>query len=332
MSTVNDRPRCAPLRVGVLGYSDIARRKFIPALLKSRLAALAAIGSRDRSRPPSVSGECVPVMDYAELIASPDLDLIYISLPNDLHEEWSIRALNEGKHVICEKPLGLSLQSVNRMLGCAEERGLLLFENLMYRQHPQHGAIKRLITEGRLGRVSGMTSVFCFPGPVAGDFRLDPLRGGGAFHDLNRYPLSAALYFLRGDSYRLLDCTAVTENGLNLSVQASFVTSADERFSLSIGFGRPYESYYRIEGERGSILLDRAFTTPADMVGRVRVSCDGSDASFDVAPCDHFLATIDHVCRLVAAGGGFMEEHDRSRRVAQLAESMISGSSGGLLR
>jgi dTDP-3,4-didehydro-2,6-dideoxy-alpha-D-glucose 3-reductase len=331
MSIVNDIPHVLPLRVGILGCSDIARRKFIPALLQSRMAALAAIASRDRSKSASISGVSGSIMDYGELIASPDVDLVYISLPNDLHEEWSIRALKAGKHVLCEKPLGLALQSVNRMADCAEESGLLLFENLMYQQHPQHSAVKRLIIEGRIGRVTGMTSVFRFPGPQKGDFRLNPLRGGGAFHDINRYPLSAALYFLNGESYRLLDSSAVTDNGLNLSAQASYVTSAGELFSLSIGFGFQYESFYEIEGDRGTIRVDRAYTTPPDMVSRVRVTCDGSDASFDVAPCDHFLATIDHVCSLIATGGGFMEEYTRSRRVAQLAETMITGSSGSVI-
>jgi predicted dehydrogenase len=200
----------------------------------------------------------------------------------------------------------------------------------MYLQHPQHAAVRRLIAEGRIGRLAGLTTVFRFPGPAAGDFRLDPQRGGGAFHDLNRYPLSTALYFLGGGSYRLLDCSAAADNGLNLSMQAAFVTSAGERFSLSIGFGFQYESFYEIEGERGNIRVDRAYTTPPDMVNRIRVTCDGRDASFDAAPCDHFLATIDHVSRLVTAGYGFAEDHTRSRRLAQLAEEVNYRSQGGM--
>lgn len=325
-------PRDMPLRVGILGYSDIARRKFIPALLQSGNAVLAGIASRDIAKTTTVvSCAGYPIMDYQELAASPDVDLIYISLPNNLHEEWAIKALNEGKHVLCEKPLGLSLHSVKRMTACAEENGLLLFENLMYLQHPQHAAVKRLIVEGRIGRVNGMTTVFRFPGPVKGDFRLDPLCGGGAFHDLNRYPLSAALYFLDGTSYRLLQCSAVAENGLNLSVQASYVTSAGEFLSLSIGFGYQYESFYEIKGDRGSIRVDRAYTTPADMVSRVRMNCGGKDASFDVPPRDHFLDTIEHVCRLIATGGNFMEELTRSRKLAHLAEAMITESAGRIV-
>lgn len=329
---MNDLLRDRPLRVGVLGYSDIARRKFVPALLKSGKAALAAIASREQSRvAAAIPGVRVPVIDYQELISSADIDLVYISLPNSLHEEWAIRSLKAGKHVLCEKPLGLSLQSVNRMTACAEEQGLLLFENLMYLQHPQHAKVKQLITEGRIGRVAGLMSSFRFPGPARGDFRLDPLRGGGAFHDLNRYPLSAALYFLIGSSYRLLHCSADAESGLNLSAQASFATSAGEYFSLSIGFGFEYESFYEIEGERGSIRVDRAYTTPADMPGRVSMICDGKDVSFDVPPCDHFLGTIDRVCALISSGGNFMEQHTRSRNVAQLAEDMITGSAGRIV-
>ena len=318
------------IRVGILGCSDIARRKFIPALLQSRSASLTAIASRDRARAEqTLPGLCCPVLDYQELIASPDLDLVYVSLPNHLHEKWSIRALKAGKHVICEKPLGLSLQSVNRMVDCAEERGLLLYENLMYLQHPQHSVVKRLIAEGAIGPVTGLRCVFRFPGPPKGDFRLDPLRGGGAFHDLNRYPLSAAFYFLNGASYRLQRYSEVEEIDLNLAVQASYVTSAGEQFSFSIGFGYQYESFYEIEGDRGSIRVDRAFTTPPDMVNRICMTCDGGDASFDVPPSDHFLGSIDHVCRLITTQSGFFEEHSRSRRMAQLAEELSGASQGG---
>jgi predicted dehydrogenase len=332
MPTVNDMLRDMPLRVGILGYSDIACRKFIPALLKSSKAALTAIASRERTKVvPVASGLNVVYMDYQEMLSSAEVDLVYISLPNHLHEEWTIRALKAGKHVLCEKPLGLTLQSVNRMVACAEKHGRLLFENLMYLQHPQHAAVKQLITANQLGRVTRMTTFFRFPGPAAGDFRHDPFCGGGAFHDLNRYPLSAALYFLRGTSFCLQHCLAEAENGLNRSAQATFITSASEEFSFSIGFGFSYESFYEIECERGRIMVDRAYTTPADMVSFIKVTCDGNDASFNVPPCDHFLVTIDHVCRLITTGGTFMEQHKRSRTLAELADNVLTAIAGRIV-
>lgn len=308
------------IRVGILGYSDIARRKFIPALLKSRQAGLAALASRDLSRaasriPPSMT---VAQMTYQELVCSPAVDLIYISLPNHLHEEWSIRALEQGKHVICEKPLGLSAASVSRMLETAERQGRLLFENLMYLQHPQQRRVKALIDSGRIGRLLTLRSEFAFPGPVAGDFRLNPDMGGGAFHDMNRYPLSAALYFLEGKKHRFFRGSEQQCEGVTQSLQGDSCTDAGETFSFLTAFGLPYRSFYSISGEKGFIRVERAYTTPAELENRITVMTDGRDESFSVPPSDHFLNTIEYVCGLIR-GGEWEAEHRQSRELAGLA-------------
>ena len=314
-----------PLRIGILGCSDIARRKFVPALLGSDNAVLAAVAGRDRNRAADfVPGEKYVVTDYDELVASPAVDLIYISTPNHLHEEWTVRALEAGKHVICEKPLATSLISAEKMLATAEKRGLLLYENLMYLQHPQHAAVKRCIAQGHIGRITSFRTAFGFPGPPAGDFRLDPAMGGGAFHDLNRYPLSAALYFLQGDEY-LFHGISIDRDRLNLAMHGVAATSADEAFNFSIAFGQQYESFYEIIGEQGKIRVDSAYTTPAGLANKVHVLRGRDDTSFIVPPADHFLLTINHVAALISRSGDFREEHARSRKLAHLATAMERG-------
>jgi NDP-hexose-3-ketoreductase len=317
------------IRVGVLGYSGIAARKFIPALMQSRTATLTALGSRrhDKAALPALI-QPPALMGYQELVSDPSIDLVYISLPNHLHEEWSIRALEQGRHVICEKPLALTADSVIKILEAAERHGRLLFENLMYLQHPQHAAVKSLIASGRIGRVLSLHVEFVFPGPAEGDFRLDPASGGGAFHDLNRYPLSAALHFLSGRQHRFLKGTIKEREGLNIAMTAETISDEGERFSFEIAFGQPYRSFYLITGERGTIRVERAFTTPAEMENRVEMYVDGKDESFSVSPCDHFLATIDHVCSLIR-NGKWEDVHDRTRRLAGLAQMVINGCTAG---
>ncbi len=307
------------IRVGILGCSDIARRKFIPALLQSGQASLAAVASRRQDTAVStVPGVPVKLMTYQGLVCDPSIDLIYISLPNHLHEEWSIRALEQGKHVLCEKPLALNAGSVVRMLEAAGRNGRLLYENLMYLQHPQHQAVKELIMAGSIGRIQSLWSELSFPGPVEGDFRLDPAMGGGAYNDMNRYPLSAALRFLNGKSHRFLRGSAEVRDGLTLSLQADSITEAGERFSFLTAFNQPYRSFYEISGERGTIRVERAYTTPADMVKKIAVTVDGNDQSFSVPPYDHFLGTIERVCSLIRSGrwGG---EHAKARTLSLLA-------------
>lgn len=313
------------VRVGILGCSDVARRKFIPALKGSRTAELAAVAGRNREQAEAViSGGVGCVCSYEDLIASPDVELVYLSLPNHLHEEWTIRALAGGKHVICEKPLGLSRSAVERMLAIAEERGLLLFENLMFLHHPQHAAVKELIDGGLVGRVTAVRSVFGFPLPGSGNFRLDPSQGGGAFHDLSRYPLGTALYFLAGDSYEFRGF-AIDRQGLTVAMYGQALTNVGENFSFAMAFGQQYESYYEIVGEKGKIRVDRAYTPPADLANRIQVICGTEELSFLVPPADQFQLMIDRVSTLVRGNDDFRAVHDETRKLACLAERMEKG-------
>lgn len=308
------------IRVGILGCSDIARRKFIPALLQSRQACLTAVASRQREKTAYLVSAAMPVkvMTYEDIVGDPDIDLVYVSLPNHLHEEWSMCALKQGKHVICEKPLALNFASASHMLTVANRNDRLLFENLMYLQHPQHKMVKELVTFGGIGKILSMRSEFAFPGPDAGDFRLDPAMGGGAFHDMSRYPLSAALFFLEGKTHHLFQCKVGIQDELNVSFEAESVTEMGENFSFLVAFGQAYRSFYEINGERGSIRVERAYTTPADMKNKVAVTVDGRDESFCVPPNDHFLNTIEHVCGLIRSGR-WGAEHERTAQLAELA-------------
>lgn len=326
MTPDNDTVTKGAPRVGILGCSDIARRKFIPALLQSR-AILTAIASRSGEKAagflPEVSYE---PLDYDGMISSGSVDLIYISLPNHLHEEWAVKALQGGKHVICEKPLGLNAASVERMLSCAEANGRLLYENLMFLHHPQHAAVKKLIDSGAIGAVQSVRSVFGFPRPAAGDFRNDPSKGGGACHDLSRYILGTADYFLHG-GLSSMNGFAVNRNGLNVGMYGTAATSGNEIFLFSACFGQQYESFYEIIGETGKVTVDRAYTTPPEMANRIRVVRGDRDESFTVEPADHFQLMIDRVCNLITGNGNFAPEHDRAKRIALLADELEKGCS-----
>jgi predicted dehydrogenase len=266
------------------------------------------------------------LFSYEELLDSPAIDLIYLSLPNHLHEEWAVRALQAGKHVICEKPLGLSPESVERMLAAAETGGRLLYESLMFLHHPQHAVVRELVAQGRIGRLCTLRAVFTIPLPKSGDFRLDPARGGGALHDLCRYPLGAALFHLRGlpGSFR---GHAVMGDGIDRAVHGTAITPRDEVFSYAMAFGQQYQSSYELTGEGGRIILERAFTTPADLAGRIRLIVGSDVSDVTVPPCDHFGRMIDDVAGIIR-GGDFKIVHDRSRLLARLAREMEEGCHG----
>jgi len=189
-----------PVRVGVLGCSDIAVRKFIPALRNCSNAVLSAVAGRSPEKTSRCAADlsCLS-LTATEMLASPQVDLVYLSLPNHLHEEWSIKTLESGKHLICEKPLATSLTSAEKILDCARRSSRLIYENQMFLFHPQHSAVKEMIETGQVGKIRELRSFFGFPYPQKHNFRLDPLQGGGAFHDLARYPLGIASYLLGFD-------------------------------------------------------------------------------------------------------------------------------------
>lgn len=314
-----------PLRVGVLGYSDVFRRKFANALMNSRKATLTAIASRNP--------QCIQVsgadlitkqMTYEEMIVSPDIDMVYVSLPNHLHEKWTVDALQHGKHVLCEKPLGLSADSVGRMLDAADDCRLLLYENIMYLRHPQHHEVKKIIDDGKIGRIKSLRCVFTIPPLAESNFRMNKDNGGGAFHDLNRYPFSAAQFFLKGCRHQLIRRKSEILNGLNLSMTGETITDLNEHFLFEIAFGRPYQSYYEVTGSRGFIRVERAFTTPQEINNTITVRIGGRDESITASCCDHFMTTIDHVCEIIQAGS-WCDVHRRTRSLGIFAEMFNTG-------
>lgn len=311
-----------PVRVGVLGCSDIACRRFLPALRRSQRAELIAIGTRDRyATQERIGVSSSEILSYNALLERTDIDLVYLSLPNHLHEEWTIRALMAGKHVLCEKPLGLDAAAVMRMHDVAARHERLLYENLMYLQHPQHTAIKKLAASGHLGRLRSLRATFTIPALPAKNFRNDPSCGGGTFHDQIRYPLSAALYFFSGENY-IFQGRSHYDGELLTAMHGTGVTERKEIFHFSIGFGLPYQSTYELIGERGSVRVDRAFTTPANLANPIVVTIDGRDASFTVPPADHFLLTIEHVSDLLGTPEVFPQIRARNERLATLADDL----------
>jgi len=314
--------RC--LGIGVLGCADIALRRFLPAVVRSDKARLVGIAGRDSLKASSVARNyACAAMSFTELLQSEQVDLVYVPLPNHLHEEWTIDSLNRKKHVLCEKPLGLSPESVGRMLNAAELNGRLLYENLMYLQHPQHAVIREMLTTGRIGHVTGLNCVFTIPTLKQDNFRMDPTKGGGAFHDLNRYPLSAALYFLNGEIKDIARCDCVRRDDMIMSMELEARTTAGEMFSFSIAFGRPYRSYYEISGTRGALRLERAFTPPADYGCSLDICSNGSRETVIMAQHDHFQMTIDHVADLISEGRDFSAEHERALALAVAADRIL---------
>lgn len=186
------------LRWGLLSTARINHR-LIPPLRSSKRSQLAAVASRSSEKAEAYAREWnIPKAygSYEELLHDSTIDAIYNPLPNHLHAEWTIRAAQAGKHVLCEKPLALSVAEVDAMQAAAEQAGVVVAEAFMYRHHPKTLKVKELIESGRIGEVWYARGSFSFFLDRPKDVRLDPTIGGGSLWDVGCYPVSYTRFVL----------------------------------------------------------------------------------------------------------------------------------------
>src|ERR1017187_5747118 len=183
------------LRWGVLSTAAIGTKQVLPAMMRCQYATISAIASRDLAKARKAAGELgIPTAygSYEELLADPNIDVIYNPLPNQLHIPWTIKAAEAGKHVLCEKPLSLTVAEAKTLLAVRARTGVRIGEAFMIRCHPQWLRTEQLIAEGRIGELRAVSALFSY-------FNVDPTNirnqaecGGGAMYDIGCYCIQAA--------------------------------------------------------------------------------------------------------------------------------------------
>lgn len=195
------------LRWGVLGAARIALNKVIPGVQASRLGTVVAIASRDAGKAEAAARELGLARShgsYEALLADPAVDAVYVPLPNHLHVDWSIRALEAGKHVLCEKPLGLDAGDAERLLAAAGRHPhLKVMEAFMYRHHPQWIRARQWVTEGMIGRLRSVQSFFSYTNLDPDNIRNRPDAGGGGLMDIGCYCISCARFLFGAEPTRV---------------------------------------------------------------------------------------------------------------------------------
>jgi predicted dehydrogenase len=196
-----------PVRWGVLGTAAIARSRFIPAMKGAAAARLVAIASRNPDTAQVVAEEFgIPrhFGSYEALISDPEIDALYVPLPNHLHVEWSVRALTAGKHVLCEKPLCLSADDVLALIAARDRSGRHIEEAFSYRNHPQWTRIAEVLKEGAIGAPRAVQCALAKQFFDPNDIRNNPDQGGGALYDLGSYAISACNAIFRRTPKRVV--------------------------------------------------------------------------------------------------------------------------------
>jgi xylose dehydrogenase (NAD/NADP) len=249
------------LRWGLLGTARI-NRAIIPALRRSSKCALVAVASRDASRAAAFAAqwEIDEVVDsYTALLARPDVDVVYIPLPNSQHAEWTIRAAQAGKHVLCEKPLALSVQDVDAMAAVAEQYSVVVTEAFMYRHHPQTHEVRRLMDAGAIGRVRYLRGSFTFPLTNQLNIRLDPRLGGGSLWDVGCYPVSWARTVLGREPESVFGWAHRCASGVDESFVGQIQFPGDVHMQFDCGFTMPFRTSMEVVGTEGILTVERPF-------------------------------------------------------------------------
>ena len=251
----------AQVRWGIIGTANIARAVFLPGLRQAGGDA-AAVAGREAGRAGQFArdnGIGRGVAGYQALIEDPDIDALYIPLPNSLHAEWTIRALEAGKPVLCEKPLCGTLPDTERVLTSARQTGTLLWEAFAFPFHAQLAQLRRLIADGVIGDLIEIKSNFHFAVTRPDNIRLSPELEGGALLDVGCYPVRLAAE-LFGAAHESAWATA-SRGGQGVDVDTWGVLGypAGRRLLLSCGFGRSYDAFTTLEGTTGQIHVTNPF-------------------------------------------------------------------------
>lgn len=275
------------VRWGVLGTSGIARQ-VVPAVRAAGPAAsseFVAVAGRDPARTAAYAAELgLNPMAYEELLTSPDVDAVYLTLPVALHAEWTERALLAGKHVVCEKPLATTEADVVRCFDAAEAAGRTLVEGFMYRIHPRTALVRRLVADGAVGEVTHVRAVLSVDVP-ADDIRRNGPLGGGAHLDLGCYCVSA-VRLLAGEPVRVhaeqvLDPVALArDEQVDLRAAATMRTADGVLAQFDVGLDLPRRDELVVVGTRGVLTVDDPWICRPPTVDLVR------DGVREVLPVD----------------------------------------------
>ncbi len=287
---------------GILGCGRIARGAVGPAIVHSSNGRLVAVGSRSvesAAEAGTALGATRFHGSYEALVEDPDVQAVYIGLPNGLHETWAIRAARAGKHVLCEKALALGVDSARRMAAAFEAKGLRLLEAFMYRHHPQWNVVRRLLAEGSLGELRALRA--CLTGKLdrADDHRWSASLGGGALFDVTCYGIDVARWLVGREPKRVAAVADTsTPEGVDASTQASLDFGDGVLGSVAGSLVAERDQTLVLIGSEGVLEVPRPFIPgwdPTEVVLR-----RGADTQrLPIGGANHFLHQVEHFASLV---------------------------------
>jgi predicted dehydrogenase len=290
------------LRWGLLSTARI-NKALIPPLRLSKRNTLQAVASRSQEKADAYAREQKiqrAYGSYEALLADPEIDVIYNPLPNHLHTEWSIKAVEAGKHVLCEKPLALSLADVDAMAAAVGKTGRIIAEAFAYRAHPHMQKVKEIVNSGKLGKIKMVHGSFTFVMPNQNDIRWDPQMGGGGLWDIGCYPLSFTRTVLGTEPLEVFGWQVTSPSGVDEVFAGQLRFPGDIYFQLDCSFKIPSHVFMEIVGDEGTLNIPEPFNTGARK--NLYLTRGGKTSTIVVKGPDPYLAEVENFADAILLG------------------------------
>jgi len=319
------------LNWGLLSTARI-NSALIPPLRASKRNQLMAVASRTRESADKYAREHKISRahgSYEALLADPEIDVIYNSLPNHLHAEWTIKAVEAGKHVLCEKPIALNVEEVDAIKAAARKHGRVVAEAFMYRHHPQTLKVQELVKSGSLGSLKLVRGSFSFVLSREGDVRLDPAMGGGSIWDVGCYPISYARSVIGENPLEVFGWQVTGPTGIDETFvgQMRFDHEIPAQFDCS--FVIPFHSFMEIVGSEATLNVPKPFKPETDE--KIYLTRDDKTETIKIKGQELYLGEVEDMADAILLGHeprvSLDDSHANVAVISALLESARSGKS-----
>lgn len=296
------------LRWGIIGCAGIAVRSVIPGIQQSQRGVVTAIASRDEAKAKQTAEKLgIPKAygSYEALLADADIDAVYIPLPNNMHKEWTIRAAEAGKHVLCEKPFSMDASEAAEMVEACEKHGVKLAEAFMYRHHPRYTRIKEIIVSGEIGTIRGIHGTFTFNSSAnTTNFRNDQAMGGGALYDIGVYPISAARMLMdrEPEAATVHAFFSPEHGGVDMMASGLLEFSGGVGLTFDCAMWASGRNTLEVLGTDGRIELPSAFVCSTDAPSVFYVTVKGNRREEQMEPVNQYSLQSDELAATVLDG------------------------------
>lgn len=321
-----------PLRWGILSTANIGRAAVIPAIAASSNGVLSAVASRDADKARDFAeANGIPRAhgSYEALLDDEEVDALYVPLPNSLHKEWTLRALERGKHVLCEKPLALDAAECREMAAAAETHGRVLMEAFMYRFHPRTERVLALLREGAVGQLRQIRSTFTFRLRSDTNIRLDPDLGGGALMDVGCYCVNVSRTLAGDEPVEAQAFATWTDRGVDaeLSGALRFESGLVARFDCALTLER--RERFEVAGTDGTLVVDSAFLPGTGDVDVHTQRGREGETSETVTGADEYRRMVEHFADAVRTGAPVRYAAEEAARNMRAIEALYASARDG---